>query len=410
MIGTINIQPDPIRQIGHVVFPQTSSLNKHNQHNDQDEQKTVDGHVENDFLFINDDNNNDEDDLDFHKSLNSIDSDINSTIGNVGDNNSESNHFVITNLEAFQLLKLHENNHGQQKHQENHPHTICPSVASTPSQQQQRSFMTTIMTDNNGLNREQTHIIYPSSASTSTTSKRNFEETVMPRHSNNFASFISNESLIHREDEQDEDPYAPLPIIFPHKSKIRHHEDDRDSIQKQIRRPAQDAVSAGDTPLQTESESTRPTKRIRSLPSFPVCSVGGDSTESTKNIDTQRQYPKKATMDPSSVSVPVLATSQRKSSPGPCPQKLPTLSADAVAIMSRMNNLMLKSAVSQSALQEWDKLNGLPRSHCQTMVNTARSRTQLQKGVVLPKWNGKPLIPGAKVSKSNRRRRNSVVT
>mmetsp|Transcript_21878 Transcript_21878/g.50468 ORF Transcript_21878/g.50468 Transcript_21878/m.50468 type:complete len:299 (-) Transcript_21878:273-1169(-) len=86
-----------------------------------------------------------------------------------------------------------------------------------------------------------------------------------------------------------------------------------------------------------------------------------------------------------------------------CDEDKPS-SMDAFAIMSRMQELMLQSTLSQSALQEWDRLNGLPKSHCTTMVNTARSRTQLQKGVVLPKWNGKPLIPGAKVSAKKRRR------
>lgn len=42
--------------------------------------------------------------------------------------------------------------------------------------------------------------------------------------------------------------------------------------------------------------------------------------------------------------------------------------------------------------QRWDKKNGLPKSHSQTMVNSSRSRRQLQKGVILKKWNGDPLI------------------
>jgi hypothetical protein len=60
---------------------------------------------------------------------------------------------------------------------------------------------------------------------------------------------------------------------------------------------------------------------------------------------------------------------------------------------------MKKSAQTMKALQEWDRKNGLPKSHSQTMVNSSRSREQLQSGMVLQKWNGVPLLllPGAKV-------------
>ena len=69
-------------------------------------------------------------------------------------------------------------------------------------------------------------------------------------------------------------------------------------------------------------------------------------------------------------------------------------SGDAVSlmIMARLDQLMKQSTLSQAALQEMDRLNGLPRSHCQTMVNTSRSRKQLQLGKILPKWNGEPLL------------------
>mmetsp|Transcript_12058 Transcript_12058/g.27910 ORF Transcript_12058/g.27910 Transcript_12058/m.27910 type:complete len:350 (-) Transcript_12058:196-1245(-) len=76
------------------------------------------------------------------------------------------------------------------------------------------------------------------------------------------------------------------------------------------------------------------------------------------------------------------------------------------SVFARFEQTMRKSAQSQLALQDWDERNGLPRSHCTTMVKTARSRTQLLKGIVLPKWNGDPLIPGAQVSKKKRRRCN----
>ena len=69
-----------------------------------------------------------------------------------------------------------------------------------------------------------------------------------------------------------------------------------------------------------------------------------------------------------------------------------------LAMNKRFSELLQKSTESQIALEKFDRENGLPRSHCQTMVNSSRSRKQLQSGLILPKWNGKPLldIPGAK--------------
>ena len=57
-----------------------------------------------------------------------------------------------------------------------------------------------------------------------------------------------------------------------------------------------------------------------------------------------------------------------------------------------LNICILISFDSLCKSQKWDKKNGLPKSHSQTMVNSSRSRKQLQKGVILRKWNGDPLI------------------
>jgi hypothetical protein len=62
------------------------------------------------------------------------------------------------------------------------------------------------------------------------------------------------------------------------------------------------------------------------------------------------------------------------------------------ATMEHLKKLMLKSNETQLKLQEWDKLHGLPKSHSQTMVNTSRSRRQLREGIIIPKWDGTPLI------------------
>jgi hypothetical protein len=73
-------------------------------------------------------------------------------------------------------------------------------------------------------------------------------------------------------------------------------------------------------------------------------------------------------------------------------KELPPQSDDPEIIMQRLKGLMERTQMSQKQLQRWDKQNGLPKSHSQTMVNSGRSRKQLQNGVILKKWNGDPLI------------------
>uniref|UniRef100_A0A7S4TBI0 Uncharacterized protein n=1 Tax=Ditylum brightwellii TaxID=49249 RepID=A0A7S4TBI0_9STRA len=70
----------------------------------------------------------------------------------------------------------------------------------------------------------------------------------------------------------------------------------------------------------------------------------------------------------------------------------PPIEIDHGAMMCKLSSLMTRSMETQKSLQEWDKRNGLPRSHSQTMVKSNRSRRQLQEGVILKKWDGSPLI------------------
>jgi hypothetical protein len=65
---------------------------------------------------------------------------------------------------------------------------------------------------------------------------------------------------------------------------------------------------------------------------------------------------------------------------------------DPNEMVLRLQNMMKKSLETQKALEEFDKARGLPRSHSQTMVNTSRSRKQLQEGKIIAKWDGSPLI------------------
>lgn len=79
-------------------------------------------------------------------------------------------------------------------------------------------------------------------------------------------------------------------------------------------------------------------------------------------------------------------------------------SSDIDHLLEQLKLAMSKSKTTQQSLQEWDRKNGLPASHCQTMVNSSRSREQLRSGMVLQKWNGVPLLmlPGAPLKVTRR--------
>jgi len=62
--------------------------------------------------------------------------------------------------------------------------------------------------------------------------------------------------------------------------------------------------------------------------------------------------------------------------------------------MPLLRECMTQSDKTQQALQDWDKQNGLPQTHSRTMLSTSRSRCQLEKGRILRKWDGAPLIDG----------------
>ena len=72
------------------------------------------------------------------------------------------------------------------------------------------------------------------------------------------------------------------------------------------------------------------------------------------------------------------------------------LKVDQNEVMAKLQAAMDRTTDTQKLLQEWDRANGLPKSHSQTMVNSSRSRKQLTDGVILKKWNGTPLLNFAK--------------
>ncbi len=59
------------------------------------------------------------------------------------------------------------------------------------------------------------------------------------------------------------------------------------------------------------------------------------------------------------------------------------LKLDPTKIMKKLQESMSRTTSSMKQLQEWDRANGLPKSHSQTMVNSNLSRKQLAEGTGL---------------------------
>ena len=76
----------------------------------------------------------------------------------------------------------------------------------------------------------------------------------------------------------------------------------------------------------------------------------------------------------------------------PMQMQQPNILTHQVYFQQRLNSLMAQSQASLKALQDYDKSQGLPASHCATMVKSYRSRKQLLTGKILKKWDGTPLI------------------
>lgn len=76
----------------------------------------------------------------------------------------------------------------------------------------------------------------------------------------------------------------------------------------------------------------------------------------------------------------------------PMQMQQPNILTHQVYFQERLNALMRQSQASLKSLQDYDKSQGLPASHCATMVKSYRSRKQLLTGKILKKWDGTPLI------------------
>ena len=59
------------------------------------------------------------------------------------------------------------------------------------------------------------------------------------------------------------------------------------------------------------------------------------------------------------------------------------LKLDPSKIMAKLQESMARTSSSMKQLQEWDRANGLPKSHSQTMTNSNRSRNQLWEEVTI---------------------------
>ena len=81
------------------------------------------------------------------------------------------------------------------------------------------------------------------------------------------------------------------------------------------------------------------------------------------------------------------------------------LKLDPRKIMAKLQESMARTSSSMKQLQEWDRANGLPKSHSQTMTNSNRSRNQLSEGVAnLTKLSGVSAEPNDETSTTTQQR------
>ena len=140
----------------------------------------------------------------------------------------------------------------------------------------------------------------------------------------------------------------------------------------------------------TTNVTSATSRNILVPPRRPSSCDGDNSNACRKQLqehpptDDQSKFRRKGTTTSTSTTTSSCSTptfEQRKEVPVPPPS------------YQRLRACLDRSAKSQALLQEWDhRINGLPKSHSPTMVKSSRSRRQLQEGVVLPKWDGTPLI------------------
>ena len=122
------------------------------------------------------------------------------------------------------------------------------------------------------------------------------------------------------------------------------------------------------------------------VPREVTVSTTGTSAYSTDNEENTRRV--SITSQPSQEPVSPLTTPDMM----PMQMQQPTILTHQVYFQQRLNALMRQSQSSLKALQDYDKSQGLPASHCATMVKSYRSRKQLLTGKILKKWDGTPLI------------------
>jgi len=147
--------------------------------------------------------------------------------------------------------------------------------------------------------------------------------------------------------------------------------------------------------LHNQAPSNTPSKKMMRRQSTGM-TVPPNIPEEEQLNEPGMARPRNSIQSVSELSVPSMAHIH-------LPLTTPSLSA------SKLSELMIRSSMSQMALQNWDRQNGLPKSHSKTMIKSARSRKQLQEGVILKKWDGSPLLDfNVGASDKKPRRRNSA--
>mmetsp|Transcript_13678 Transcript_13678/g.23297 ORF Transcript_13678/g.23297 Transcript_13678/m.23297 type:complete len:291 (-) Transcript_13678:544-1416(-) len=190
---------------------------------------------------------------------------------------------------------------------------------------------------------------------------------------------------------EEEDPYEPVPLFSVVQQQERSSLEFDKAFQETIANFNFAYESKEPKRMTQKSTRSKRSKRSRSSGKKKKISVVGRLNEAQELVAVN------ACASESKIDTTTTATAEKDTNDSSSVVET-TASPAFLAMNNRFEELLQKSTASQKALEEWDRKNGLPRSHCQTMVNSSRSRKQLQSGLILPKWNGKPLlnIPGAK--------------
>ena len=157
--------------------------------------------------------------------------------------------------------------------------------------------------------------------------------------------------------------------------------------------PAAAAATKKAVPVSAARPLKKRGRRLSELvPREVTVSTTSASPSPINDVENSRRISIASQQEPVSPLATPYTTMQQQMAAQPMQMQQPNILTHQVYFQQRLNALMRQSQASLKALQDYDKSQGLPASHCATMVKSYRSRKQLLTGKILKKWDGTPLI------------------